>query len=573
MEKYAFQGASARAKRQSRGKQRAGIVVATAAFLITATGCQTTQGGGSLLKETFASDDPCANNARNIGLLAGTLIGGVVGHKIDKKAGTVIGAAAGAFVGGMIGRDIDRRRCELATIAKNNRLDIVVNSIPATQATANAEAGSNARNTSEAIGMSVAVIDRGEQFVSGAARPTVAGIKAFGEMAEAYGRVEEGQNAAESRKRRDAMRILLVGHTDDTGSSAGNAELSEARAREVARIFANKGFSSAQIFYQGAGETLPIADNKDDAGRAKNRRVEIIDLSDDAAFAEYLANRRPNMAFYRPAVPNANVATVARAPAAPAREASPPVSPKPASVAARKLAGKDANTRKSAASPTTATPSTVPARTPTTDVATAAKPSAGNGQRESFLNFGGSPVANQAMQVDIGGLKKPASSLSLISTAYASDTAPLGSCLQDRPRVANGVKSLNTQQLASLRTSDYLPGVYDSSWAASVNGHLVALTNVAVLRDGGAPARKPDLLIYQDYKGDTKAKADFRATPDVNTYQGDKALLYRVFVGGPVQCMDIVIPKDTPRAAPQSNLIYARAGDFYQVGFAPALAK
>ncbi len=571
MRKYAFRSAAARAERASQRKQRAGTVLFTAALLVTATGCQTTQGGGGLLKDTFASDDPCANNARNIGLIAGTLIGGIVGHKIDKRAGTLIGAAAGGLIGGTIGHDMDRRRCELATIARNNRLDLVVQNIAASQVAATPESSAQARDNTEAVGMSVTVIDRGEQFTSGAARPTAAGIKAFGEMADAYGRIEAGQTAGESRKRRDAMRILLVGHTDDTGSSAGNAELSEARAREVARIFESKGFSSAQIFYQGAGETLPIADNKDDAGRAKNRRVEIIDLSDDAALAAYLANRRPNMAFYRPADAPAGSAAVAHAPAASDKPVPPSTSARPASGPVPKSQGRNTSHPTPAAPTAPAVASS--ARATTADAAPAAKPAAVTSQRGPVLNFGGSPVTNQAMQVDIGGMKKAASPLSLISSAYANDTAPLGSCLQDRPRVANGVKSLSTQQLASLRTSDYLPGVYDSSWTAFVNGHLVALNNVAVLRDGGSPARKPDLLIYQDYKGDAKAKADFRANPDVNTYQGDKALLYRVFVGGPVQCMDIVIPKDAPRAAPQSNLIYVRAGDYYQVAFAPTLAK
>lgn len=132
---------------------------------------------------------------------------------------------------------------------------------------------------------------------------------------------------------------------------------------------------------------------------------------------------------------------------------------------------------------------------------------------------------------------------------------------------------MSNDQLAKISTADYLPGVYNSSWSGTVNGHLVALTNVAVLRDGGAPARKPNLLIYRDYDGNQKVVANYRGTPEANAYQGDKALLFRVFSEGPVRCMDVVIPNSNPRSAPDSNLIYTRKEEFYQAGFSPSLAK
>ena len=52
-------------------------------------------------------------------------------------------------------------------------------------------------------------------------------------------------------------RILLVGHTDDTGSTTENANLSERRAAAVARVFQGQGVPAANLYYQGAGETLP----------------------------------------------------------------------------------------------------------------------------------------------------------------------------------------------------------------------------------------------------------------------------------------------------------------------------
>ena len=68
-------------------------------------------------------------------------------------------------------------------------------------------------------------------------------------------------------------------------------------------------------------------------------------------------------------------------------------------------------------------------------------------------------------------------------------------CSADRPRAANGVKSLATQK--DLPMSDYVPGLYNTSWSDNVNGNLVGLTNVEVPRDGGVVAGKPTLLIWK----------------------------------------------------------------------------
>ena len=69
--------------------------------------------------------------------------------------------------------------------------------------------------------------------------------------------------------------IDVYGHTDSTGSDAYNQTLSESRARTVADYLSMRGVSAARVRSQGFGETMPVADNATDAGRAKNRRVEI----------------------------------------------------------------------------------------------------------------------------------------------------------------------------------------------------------------------------------------------------------------------------------------------------------
>jgi outer membrane protein OmpA-like peptidoglycan-associated protein len=69
--------------------------------------------------------------------------------------------------------------------------------------------------------------------------------------------------------------IEIKGYTDSTGSFEHNQDLSARRAQAVASFLMGKQVASARIRTAGYGPRYPIADNKTDAGRAQNRRVEI----------------------------------------------------------------------------------------------------------------------------------------------------------------------------------------------------------------------------------------------------------------------------------------------------------
>jgi outer membrane protein OmpA-like peptidoglycan-associated protein len=71
------------------------------------------------------------------------------------------------------------------------------------------------------------------------------------------------------------MIVTIVGHTDSTGSDAINNPLSVDRANSVRDYLATRGIVPARVQTSGLGASQPIADNNTDAGRAKNRRVEI----------------------------------------------------------------------------------------------------------------------------------------------------------------------------------------------------------------------------------------------------------------------------------------------------------
>lgn len=68
--------------------------------------------------------------------------------------------------------------------------------------------------------------------------------------------------------------LEVAGHTDSIGDSAGNQKLSENRAKSCRDYLVRKGIAPSRLNYVGYGEKQPIADNRYNAGRAQNRRVE-----------------------------------------------------------------------------------------------------------------------------------------------------------------------------------------------------------------------------------------------------------------------------------------------------------
>jgi OmpA-OmpF porin, OOP family len=72
------------------------------------------------------------------------------------------------------------------------------------------------------------------------------------------------------------LKLKIEGHTDNVGSPAVNLPLSARRAEAVKRWLTGKGITAGRLTTQGFGDTKPVADNASEAGRAKNRRVELV---------------------------------------------------------------------------------------------------------------------------------------------------------------------------------------------------------------------------------------------------------------------------------------------------------
>ena len=72
------------------------------------------------------------------------------------------------------------------------------------------------------------------------------------------------------------IHLFIAGHTDNRGSTSKNLKLSRARVRAVTEYLINHGIDSKRLSGRGYGGTRPIASNRNDKGRAQNRRVEFI---------------------------------------------------------------------------------------------------------------------------------------------------------------------------------------------------------------------------------------------------------------------------------------------------------
>lgn len=102
---------------------------------------------------------------------------------------------------------------------------------------------------------------KGTNFATSSAKLMPAASKQLAEV------LEYAKNSKEN--------FNVVGHTDSRGSEKKNQVLSAARAASVKAYLVAHGVDAARITSSGVASTKPVGDNKTDAGRAENRRVEV----------------------------------------------------------------------------------------------------------------------------------------------------------------------------------------------------------------------------------------------------------------------------------------------------------
>ncbi|HEY7236124.1 MAG TPA: OmpA family protein [Gemmatimonadaceae bacterium] len=194
-----------------------------ATMLFAAAGCQTLN-----KKEQGAV----------IGAAGGAVVGGVVGHATGSTArGAIIGAAVGGAAGAIIGHQMDQKAKEIQQTV----------------------AGAQITRVGEGL---VVTFDSGLLFDFDS------------DQLRDASRVNL-DNLAKSLSSFGDSKLLLVGHTDNTGTDSYNLDLSRRRASAVGSYLIARGVPSARIETAGRGESEPIAPNDTDADRQKNRRVEV----------------------------------------------------------------------------------------------------------------------------------------------------------------------------------------------------------------------------------------------------------------------------------------------------------
>ena len=185
-------------------------------------------------------DDP---NARTrSGAIIGGLVGAAAGASSDDNqlAKAAVGGVIGAAIGGAIGQTLDRQAADLRGSIGNNNITVTNN------------------GQFLVVNMPQDVLFATD---SASLRPDL---------------TRDINAVAGSLLRYPNSRIEVIGHTDDTGSNAYNQDLSQRRAVSVSNILRDNGVPGSRLSAFGRGEDAPIASNATPAGRAQNRRVEII---------------------------------------------------------------------------------------------------------------------------------------------------------------------------------------------------------------------------------------------------------------------------------------------------------
>jgi outer membrane protein OmpA-like peptidoglycan-associated protein len=175
------------------------------------------------------------------GTAAGAIAGQAIGHSTKS---TLIGAAIGAAIGGLggagIGRMMDNQERDMRDALEESKAAAVTRE-----------------------GNLLAVTFKGDvtfDYNSAVVRP---------------GLMSEIDRVAKVLTEYPDTLIRVEGHTDSRGSDEYNMDLSKRRANAVKNLIVQRGVSENRIEVVGFGKTTPIATNETEAGRAKNRRVEI----------------------------------------------------------------------------------------------------------------------------------------------------------------------------------------------------------------------------------------------------------------------------------------------------------
>ena len=178
-----------------------------------------------------------------LGAAGGALLGAVA-YSPNRTKGVLVGAVGGALAGGAVGAYMDSQRKDLQkNLAKEIQLKQArVDQLPnhVVRVTMTSDTGFNT-NSSDIKPAFQTTMDK------------------IADVVVRYGKTS----------------LTIAGHTDDAGTAQYNQALSERRAHAVAHYLESKKVQPVRMQLVGKGESMPIASNTTESGRAENRRVEI----------------------------------------------------------------------------------------------------------------------------------------------------------------------------------------------------------------------------------------------------------------------------------------------------------
>ncbi|UOE37635.1 OmpA family protein [Chryseobacterium oryzae] len=176
-----------------------------------------------------------------VGVASGAVIGGILGNNIGKGRNAALGAILGGVIGGVagnvIGNKMDKQAKEIKETLPGAEVERVGDGIKITM---NESIVTFAFDSSNLTTLAKTNLDKLVQVLV---------------------------NNPDTN-------INIYGHTDSKGSDDYNQKLSERRANSVKAYLVSKGIASSRMFALGEGESMPVASNDTEEGRAKNRRVE-----------------------------------------------------------------------------------------------------------------------------------------------------------------------------------------------------------------------------------------------------------------------------------------------------------
>lgn len=180
------------------------------------------------------------------GVIAGALGGAALGYLTNTNKGeqgrknALLGAGIGALSGAAVGTYMDRQQAELRRQLADTGVTV-------------ARQGDNIiLNMPSDVTFAVDQSDIQPQFYAAL------------------------NNVAQTLNQYPSTLVDVVGHADSTGADAYNQSLSERRASSVAAYLVSQTVLPDRLYVAGMGERQPIASNDTVAGRAQNRRVEIV---------------------------------------------------------------------------------------------------------------------------------------------------------------------------------------------------------------------------------------------------------------------------------------------------------